>query len=398
MLHERASIKKLLLPINKEIKMKINNPVLQEQEQLNQKLATMLKSQDIKNLSITSYGNSIASGYSMLRTIKPLLLRNESIQQIMNSNGISLERHAFARAQNNDDEHLFDWLVSNVKESEINVMNRNDYGNGPTSMPVSFLDYQMIDYFYPLHMKENKGLQDILQNKDDALANIIVYNGCTGSFLDNITRDGKLPQKLTYGIKRDLTSLEAILKYIQSYNREFGTNIQLYICGAPNFLGINIVNIINNKLRRLAKKYANVSYVEPVKSKFFYKNIETGKMGADIHYDEGEYDRLNNHILSTIINNYQISQAMINTDRRFYRLSSKIEFSEERDSILPMIKSIMETEIESTMQKFISNEDKLQYGKRAVAYLKEREPYDFFYLGKKNIEKVINNNMQKINK
>ena len=97
--------------------MKINNPVLQEQEQLNQKLATMLKSQGIKNLSITSYGNSIASGYSMLRTIKPLLLRNESIQQIMNSNGISLERHAFARAQNNDDEHLFEWLVSNVKES-----------------------------------------------------------------------------------------------------------------------------------------------------------------------------------------------------------------------------------------------------------------------------------------
>lgn len=171
-----------------------------------------------------------------------------------------------------------------------------------------------------------------------------------------------------------------------------------YIYGAPNFLGINIVNIINNKLRRLAKKYANVSYVEPVKSKLFYRNIETGKMGADIHYDEGEYDRLNNHILSTIINNYQISQEMINTDRRFYRLSSKIEFSEERDSILPMIKSIMETEIESTMQKFISNEDKLQYGKRAVAYLKEREPYDFFYLGKKNIETVINNNMQKINK
>ena len=35
--------------------MKINNPVLQEQEQLNQKLATMLKSQGIENLSITSY-------------------------------------------------------------------------------------------------------------------------------------------------------------------------------------------------------------------------------------------------------------------------------------------------------------------------------------------------------
>ena len=65
---------------------------------------------------------------------------------------------------------------------------------------------------------------------------------------------------------------------------------------------------------------------------------------------------------------------------------------------LPMIKSIMETEIESTMQKFISTEDKIQYGKKAIAYLNERGPYDFFYLGKKNIETVINNNMQKINK
>lgn len=378
--------------------MKINNPVLQEQEQLNQKLASMLKSQGIKNLSITSYGNSIASGYSMLRTIKPLLLRNESIQQVMNSNGIYLERHNFARAQNNGDEHLFEWLILNIKETEINVMNRSDYGGGPTSMPVSSLDYHMIDSFYPLDIKEDKGLQDIIQTKGDALANIIVYNGCTGSFLDNITRDGKLSQKLTYGIKRDLTSLEAILKYIQSYNREFGTNIQLYICGAPNFLGINIVNIINNKLRRLAKKYANVSYVEPVKSKFFYRNIETGKIVVDIHYDEEEYDRLNNHILATIINNYQISQAMISTDRKFYRLSSGIEFYGRRDDILPMIKSIMETEIESTMQKFISTEDKIQYGKKAIAYLNERGPYDFFYLGKKNVETVINNSMQKINK
>ena len=378
--------------------MKINNLVLQEQEQLNQKLATMLKNQGIKNLSITSYGNSIASGYSMLRTIKPLLLRNENIQQVMDSNEIYLERHSFARAQNNGDEHLFEWLISNIKETEINAMNRSDYGNGPTSMLVSSLDYQMMDAFYPLDIKNDKGLQDIIQNKDDTLANIIVYNGCTGSFLDNITRNGKLSQKLTYGIKRDLTSLEAISKYIQSYNRKLDTNTQVYICGVPNFLGINIVNIINSKLKKLANKYANVSYVEPVKSKFFYRNIKTGKMGVDIHYDEKEYNILNNHILTAIINNYQINQAMIDTDRKFYRLSSEIEFAGKMDNILPMIKSIMEEEIDNSMKKFTTNQYKIQYGKRAAAYLKERGPYDFFYLGKKNIETVVNDSIQKVNK
>ncbi len=50
---------------------------------------------------------------------------------------MELESYAFARLQNNSDDHLFDYLVSNIKESEINKM---------------------------------------------SLANIIIYNGCTGFF------------------------------------------------------------------------------------------------------------------------------------------------------------------------------------------------------------------------
>lgn len=364
--------------------------ILKEQEILNEKLALLLNKNGIKNLYITSYGNSIATGYSMQRTIKPLLIRNSSINSIMNINGILLERHAFARAQNNNDDHLFEWLVSNIKESEINRMIRSDYSGGATSMPVAYLDNSMLDYFYPLDFQEDKGLKDIIESKGIDLANIIIYNGCTGSFLDNVTRNGNISQMLTYGINRDIRSLEAILKYIQSSNRMNNTNTQIYICGAPNFLGLNISSLINNKLKKVVKQYANAFYVEPVKSKFFYRNIATGKLGVDIHYDEGEYDRLNNNILEAILNNYEINKVMIDSDREFYKLSSRIEF--EGNGLLrqdELIIKFMEDILNKEIQSFSNIKSEICFYKRILDYLTGRQPYDYFYIGKDNIKSTI---------
>ena len=39
----------------------------------------------IKKFRLISLGNSIGSGYSAVRTLKPLLLRNESLNMIMNN-------------------------------------------------------------------------------------------------------------------------------------------------------------------------------------------------------------------------------------------------------------------------------------------------------------------------
>ena len=363
--------------------------ILEEQEKLNEKLANILKNNGIKNLYLTSYGNSIASGYSIIRTIKPLLIRNISIDSVMKDNDISLEKHSFSRSQNNNDDHLFEWLVSNIKESEINRMNRSDYSEGPTSMPVSYLDKDKFDYFYPIDITDDKGLKDIIESKGIDLANIIIYNGATGSFLANITRNGKISQMLTYGIKRDIKSLEAILKYIQSSNRKNGTNAQIYICGAPNFLGLNISSIINNKLKKAAKEYANTTYVEPVKSKFFYRNIATGKLGVDIHYDECEYDKLNNNILKAIINNYEIKKSMINTDRNFYDLSRKIEIEKNTllghdDLIIELIDYLLNNEL-----NFTDFQNEMLFYKKILAYLIERQPYDYYYIGKNNIKQAI---------
>ena len=355
------------------------------QNEKNKELANELASKGIKNLRITSVGNSIASGYSMVRTIKPLLLRNESLEEEMKKQGIDLELHHFARAQNNNDEHVFEWLMTNLTENEIHQYNRMDYSNLKNSMPSNGITQEKINLFYPIDLESSNGFRDIILESNPNLANILVYHGCTGSFLDNITRNGKISQMLMYGVKRDLTSLSAILKFIQSSNRIDGSNTQIYLCGAPNFLGLNISSLINRRLKKLADQYANVTYVDPVKSKFIYKKYNDGGYGVDIHYDEEEYLKLNNHIIESIIDNYQLNKSLIYVDRTLYRYSKDIEMYPEK---------IESDKIEEQMVSFLStvvssNEDSVRFLKKTKLYLLEREPYDFFYLGKNNIKKSL---------
>lgn len=355
------------------------------QNEKNKELADKLASKGIKNLRITSVGNSIASGYSMVRTIKPLLLRNESLEEKMKKQGIDLDLHHFARAQNNNDEHVFEWLMANLTENEIHQYNQMDYSRVKNSMPSDGITQEEVNLFYPIDLESSMGFRDIVLESNPNLANILVYHGCTGSFLDNVTRNGKISQMLMYGVKRDLTSLSAILKFIQSSNRINGSNTQIYLCGAPNFLGLNISSLINRKLKKLADQYANVTYVDPVKSKFVYQKYSDGGYGVDIHYDEEEYLKLNNHIIESIIDNYQLNKSLIYVDRALYRYSKDIEMYPEK---------IESDKIEEQMVSFLStvvssNEDSVRFLKKTKLYLLEREPYDFFYLGKNNIKKVL---------
>lgn len=371
------------------------------EKESNQKLATLFKEQGITNLKLTSLGNSISSGYSMARITKPLLLRNNTLEEIMTDNEINLERHNFARAQNNNDEHTFSWLVTNTKESEINKLNRNDYSNNETSMPTHGINNETLNQYYPLIIDNEKGLQEIVLENDETFANIVVYNGCTGSFLDNITRDGKLSEKLTYGVKRDTFGIEAILKFIQSHNRKTGTNTQVYLCGAPNFLGLKISEIINVRLKNIAKKYANVTYVEPVKSKFFYKNDDLESFEnsfktfiskyigfPDIHYDEEEYHKLNNNIIKSIIDNYSITKAMINIDRELFKFSSNLELDNQELIIFDeFVTDVITGIIGHEYINIPDSKQKEKFLRQAKKYLINRTPYDFHFLKK---ERIIN--------
>ena len=386
---------------------KLDN-VINRQEKLNEELAIICRDNDITNLRITSIGNSIASGYSWFRTTKPLLLRNESLGKIMKAYDINLDLHQYARAQNNNDEHIFSWLSSNKTESEIQKMNVNDYSGGRTSMPSNGLTQEDLKKYYPLafHSSLENPIQDIIFESNESLANIVIYNGVTGSFLDNVTRNGKIPQMLTYGIKRDIKSLEATLKFIQEQNRSKGSNTQVYLCGAPDFLGLHITEIINHKLKRVAKEYANVIYVEPIKSKFLYPSYEAEQkmsleenqnilkrllmLRPDIHYDEIEYLKFNNNIIASINDNYQVLRAMVKVDRNLFSLSSKLELEEQakiddKDVVTSLITDIISKENSSIDSKYHQD----LFRERLTYYLKERQPYDFYYLGNKNMEESI---------
>ncbi len=382
----------------------MNKIIIDKQKELNREVASILKNSDssITNLRLISLGNSIASGYSMVRTIKPLLLRNDSIESIMKEYDIDLERYHFARAQNNNDEHIFEWLISNITENEMHEMNRRDYSGATSSMITHGLTPAKIEKYYPYDETDNKGLRDLVLDDSLNTANIIVYNGCTGSFLDAATRNGKLSQQLMSGVNRDTVGLESVLKYIQTNNRTNQTNTQVYVCGAPNFLGLRISELINGKLKKIAKNYANVSYVEPVKSKLFYKPLEEGTeefelsflqkflkehmYQVDIHYDEEEYLKFNNNIMKTIKENYEINNSMISIDRQMYELNHSIEVQYPELIGGELVTDIADTIVKEEAKKLPSQEKKDKLLKRANRYLINRSPYDYFYVGKKNIK------------
>ena len=367
--------------------------IKKRQVKLNESLAEVLSNDKITSLKMTSIGNSIASGYSMTGIIKPLLFRNDSLLSVMEEHDIVLVRKHFARCQNNNDEHIAGWVIRNIKESDIHQMNRVDYGDGPTKMPraVNSLSKDLIEEYYPVDIMDDKGLSDVISENHSKLANIVIYNGCTGSFLDNVTRGGKLSQKLTYGIKRDVKGLVTTLNYIQTNNRFNGTNTQIYICGAPNFLGLGISNFINCKLKKVAKNYANATYVEPVKSKFLYRKKD-GKfpwLVPDVHYDEIEYLKFNNNIIESIINNYMINKSMIAMDRDLFRLNSDLELNNQFLGNVSYIQNCVLDSYNKQRDELLTNDQELVLCKRARVYLKERAPYDFYYIGKKNIDSVL---------
>lgn len=353
---------------------------------LNEKLAQILENNGIKNLKLTSLGNSIASGYSAYRETKPILYRNDSLKLVMQVHDIHVETYHFARAQNNSDDKIFNWVDSNITLGEIYKMNRSDYSNNGFTSMTTTIKKEQIDKYY----SEDKGvkIQDVIFDSNINSSNIIIYNGLTGSFLDNITRNGK--HKLTYGIKKDQIGLESTLKLIQDRNRKSHTNTQVYLCGAPDFLGIHISEFINRRLKKVAKKYANAVYVKPVETKLFYDSLnQTGKK-VDIHYDEEEYLEMLNHIFESISENYEFLKAKINLDRSLCEANSLIEL--EFSSLVNnpnLLQRLIHEIIEEDCKDILNSSHKIKYLQNIKKFILEVFPYDYFYLGKNNIVKEI---------
>lgn len=167
-----------------------NKQILKKMKDTDLEFVSMLKNQQINKVNFTSLGNSIASGFSLSHKIKPLLKRNVLLENILKENKIECNMFNFCRPQDNNDEHILDWIINNRKISYINNLINIDLGNTDKSMKNIIISKTDIQRYYPIYLENDIGLKDIIRIKEQKLANIIIYNGLTGSFLDNITRGG----------------------------------------------------------------------------------------------------------------------------------------------------------------------------------------------------------------
>ena len=100
----------------------------------NIKLALTLKENGVKKLNLSSWGNSIASSYSMAFETKPLLERNTTLEEILKDHGITLQKSHFARFENNNDENV---LI--IKNHALSKAYRNYFYNLYNSIDDKYL-------------------------------------------------------------------------------------------------------------------------------------------------------------------------------------------------------------------------------------------------------------------
>lgn len=357
--------------------------IITKQYTSNAKLAQLLSEYGIKKLFLTSCGNSIANGYSFVNNTKPLLYRNESLPKIMEDAEIDLGIHHFARSQNNNDEHVYEYLLNDVKQSEINKLCRLDATKKDT--PVQGLSQNDWDKYYPLDIPNDISLSEIISKKGANLANIVIYNGATGSLLDNFTRGGV--HKSVYAINRDVRFISAIFSYIQNVNRQTDAKTQIYLCGAPKLLNSPISSLfINSKLIKLAKEYANVTYIPPISRKILYYRHNKLPM-PDTHYNEEEYLVFNNKIMNSIETNFLIVNSLLTMDKIALDLSLNVELGNiSNEAACKKFDDILINEIILLKKQ---NQDIDNFLKSLKNYLCERFPHDFYYAGNKQVMKII---------
>ena len=382
---------------------KIKERLLDEVKATNQKFAEFLIENNISRIRITSIGHSIAAGYSFVRTVGPLLLRNETLEEILKNNGIEVELYHFARGQNNSDRQVHKWLQTNISETEMNKMNRVDYSNLSTAMTTHGVTEEKLNKWYPLKKEHDGRMRDLIFDNDPDIANIVVYCSGTGSFLDALTRRGTFGQQAYHGVNKDMASVNAVLESIEINNRNNNGTAQVYLSGIPNLLGIRVIsNLINYKIKRVAKQFANVVYLTPAVSRMFNRRVdkegnEAFGFGVDVHYNENEYLKFNINILKSIMKNYVKLKSLIKLDREIEKLSTEIEFIntdkwKDKEYVENRMYEIMNT----ILDEIKKTSDKKEFVKAAKKVIVERFPYDYYYVGKGYAKEVIKTFKNKI--
>lgn len=266
-----------------------------------------MKKSGVKNVNISSVCNSIGTGYTVSSEIIPTFRRVDS--SLFEGSGLNIKYYSWARGQDNCDEHLFEWFINDTTQTEINELVTFDFtGAKPKAMSHKTITESDVLNYYPTVIPDDIGLQSLVAENGDELANIIVYNGDTASFLDNFTRGGA--HKNLYGFYRDLESMENFLFTVKTLYPD----TQIYICGIPHIFHLRKLTdfAVNKNIMEMCLKYPNCVYVDSAMQKGRY--FSDGKFVVDIHYNQEEYLDLLSNVYSAIGNNYVPVKALCELD------------------------------------------------------------------------------------
>lgn len=331
----------------------------------------------LENVLLTTLGNSISTGLSYNDVNAPLLDRNEFFDIVSTLYGINLEKHKFSRSENNSDEQTFQYIINNVSENEIDALNNRDYTKY-LNEGRKLLSREEITELYPGTNKTK--IQDVLFKEEKKTGNIVIYNGGTGSLLENWIWGGK--HHFTGGIKKDVSYIETIMGLIQNNNRKTEAHTQVYLCGAPRIFNTDLTDIfINGKLKAVASRYANTSYVQNFFRQALYKC--DGRLMVDAHYSKDEYLTLLYLILDSIICNYQFVDYLIQIDRKLYNLNRELEMSMQKRNTSVEVLNII------NYYANLTGEHKQEFLTMCKKYLLERYPHDYNLLDRNAIKNQV---------
>ena len=149
--------------------------------------------------------------------------------------------------------------------------------------------------------------------------------------------------------------------------------------------------LINSKLKSISNKYSNVTYIDNIEKQNIYRDWNK-KLIFDLHYNENEYLEFNNKIIESITTNYLVNLAMIDIDRNLYLINKNYQLGLIDDKLKD---DIIDSNILTLIEKYkpiLVQEgiDLKEFLKILKKYINDRIQYDFYYIGKENINNKIN--------
>ncbi len=354
-------------------------------DKTNEELIRFIKDYPKDGVLLTAIGNSISDGFSMSEPGRLLLDRNLGLIEIGKQNGIKVIKNHLCRSENNNSLAVANWIRNNCTEHDTYEWNRQDYErtikNGNP-----FLTEEEIERYFSNGSYER--IQDIILDPNPKMANIVILNLGTGSFLDIITRHGSLTIPSIFdSLQRDIRGISEILEFIQNNNRENNTHTQVYLCGAPRIMNTVITDLaMNPSIKKIAGEFANVTYVPSFPRQAFYKT-PSGTIIPDPHYNYAEYYHLLSAIETKIIKSYLIRDLMLDMDAILYKLSVENDIkgaNNNSSDALDVIKAIAK-KYEDENGNY---NDFLDLAKK---YIKRRYPFDFYRLSpEENLGNKVN--------